>query len=112
MREEDLQVQPNIKRGMPGEHCRPRQVEPMLSQPAFDWNVADRYVELLYFKMEVANTLQVKSFDLNDEEKVPVIKNWLGREGLQFIQTVINIEKEACKGATGMFNTLKILATA
>ena len=57
--------------------------------------------------MEVANVLQEKAYDLNDKEKVPIIKNWLGREGLQFIQTLTNAEKEACKSATGLFNFFK-----
>lgn len=68
----------------------------MLSQPVFDWKAPDSYVELLNLEMEVANVLQAKVDDLNYEEKVLVIKNWLGREGLQFIQT-LNTEKETCK---------------
>ena len=63
----------------------------------FDWKAPDRYVELLNFEMEVANILQPKAYDLNDEEKVSIIKNWLGREGLKFIQTLTNTEKEASK---------------
>ena len=62
----------------------------------FDWKAPDSYVELLNLEMEVANVLQAKVDDLNYEEKVLVIKNWLGREGLQFIQT-LNTEKETCK---------------
>ena len=81
--------------------------EPMLSQPAFGRKAPDRYVELLNFEMEVLNIFQAKAFDLNDEEKLPFIKNWLGREGLQFIQTSTNTEKEACKSVTGLFNVLK-----
>ena len=57
--------------------------------------------------MEVANILQAKAYDLNHEEKVPIIKNWLGREGLQFIHTLTNAEKETCKSTTGLFNVLK-----
>ena len=45
--------------------------------------------------MEVANILQVKVYDLDDEEKLLIIKNWLGREGLQPIQNFTNTEKEA-----------------
>ena len=53
----------------------------MLSQPASNWEAPDRYVELLNFEMEVANVLQAKAYDL-EEDKVPGIKNWLVREGL------------------------------
>ena len=75
----------------------------MLSQPVFDWKASDRYVELLNFEMEVANVHQAKVYDLYDEEKVPVIKNWLGREGLQFLQTLTNAKKETYKRATMIF---------
>ena len=65
------------------------------------------YVELFNFEMEVANVLQVKAYDLNDEDKVTIIKNWLGQEGLQFIQTLTITGKDTCKNATGLFNVLK-----
>ena len=38
---------------------------------------------------------------------MPIIKNWLGREGLQLMKTLTNAEKEACKSATGLFIVLK-----
>ena len=47
----------------------------MLSQPAFDCKMSDGYVELFNFKMEAANILQMKTYYLNDKEKVPIIKN-------------------------------------
>ena len=55
--------------------------------------------------MEVMNILQYKTYDLN-EDKVFIIKNWLGREGLQLIQAFTNSEKEACKTEEGLFATL------
>ena len=33
--------------------------------------------------------------------KVPIIKNWLDKEGFRFIQTLTNTEKDACKSTTG-----------
>ena len=57
--------------------------------------------------MEAANMLQVTAYDLNDAQKVPIMKNWLGREGLLFIQTLTNVEKEAWQSTTGLFNVLK-----
>ena len=38
-------------------------------------------------------------------KKLCIIKNWMGQEGLQFMQTVKNSEKEACKTA-GLYKTL------
>ena len=57
--------------------------------------------------MEVGNVLQAGICDLSEEGKVSIIKNWSGREGMQFIQTLTNAKKGACRSATGLFNVLK-----
>ena len=49
------------------------------------------------------NILQTRAYELNNEEKVPIIKKWLGRNSSHFIQTFTNFEKEACKTAEGLF---------
>ena len=89
MREADPPAKPHTRRSIciPEEQPRPRQTGLMLSQSAFNWKAPDRYVELLNFQKGVANVFQAKVYDLSDEEKVPITRNWLGREGLQFIQT-------------------------
>ena len=79
----------------------------MLSKLTFNWKAPDWYVELLNLEIKVANLLQMQAYDLNNEKKVSIIKNWLGREELQFIQTPTNAEKDTCKSATGLFNVLK-----
>ena len=79
----------------------------MISETVFNWKEPDRYVELLYFEMEVADVFQAEMYALSDEGKVAIIKKWLAREGLQFIQTLIHAEKEACKSAPRLFNVLK-----
>ena len=56
--------------------------------------------------MEVINRLQTKTYELTEEEKVPILKNWLGREGLQLIQTFTSSEKDACNTAEGLFSSL------
>ena len=56
--------------------------------------------------MEVANELQAEAYDIS-EVKVTIIKNWLHRGGLQFIQTLTKAEKDAYKSATGLFDVLK-----
>ena len=55
------------------------------------------YVELLNFEIEVTNILQTRTYELNDEVKVPIIKNWLGKGGLQLIQTFTNSQKRHAK---------------
>ena len=41
-----------------------------------------------------------------DEEKVPIIKNWLDRKSLQLIKTFKGAEQETCKIAKGLFSML------
>ena len=38
--------------------------------------------------MQVMNILKTKMYELTDEEKVLVIKNWLGSDGMAFIKNV------------------------
>ena len=39
-------------------------------------------------------------------EKVPIIKNWLGSEGLQFIHTLTTAEQEIWETVKGLFDKL------
>ena len=57
-----------------GEACRSKHDRPTLRQPSFYWKASDKYVELLHFKMEVMNTLQTRTYKLNYEERVTIIK--------------------------------------
>ena len=46
--------------------------------------------------MEITKIFLTKHYEINDTEKVPIIKRkWLGREGLQCIHTLTVTEKEA-----------------
>ena len=74
IREAFMTTEPHTRRNSLGDPHIPRQAGPMLSQLVVNWKVPDGYVELLNFKMEVAGILQMKVYDLNDEEKVPIIK--------------------------------------
>ena len=58
---------------------------------------------LFNFEMEVKDILKTKTFELTDEKNIPVIKNWLGSEGLQLIKTFTNEEKGKCKIGKGPF---------
>ena len=49
MKEADMPSVPHIRRNSPEGSQRPRQAGPMLHQPAFVWQVPDRYVELYKF---------------------------------------------------------------
>ena len=50
----------------------------ILEKPRFNWDMPGMYVKLLNFKLEVTNILENSAYEISDEEKVPVTKNWLG----------------------------------
>ena len=66
-----------------GETWRQRHRRPVLKQMSLNWNAPDKYMEVLSFNMEVTNILQTKMYTLTEDENVPIIENWLSREGLQ-----------------------------
>ena len=56
-----------------------------LKQPMFNWEVPDKYTELKTFKLEVNNVLS--TYNTPQAEKLAVVKNWLGRKGLHYLET-------------------------
>ena len=57
-------------------------------------------VELMNLKMEVSNILEIEVYELSEEGKVPLIKNWLGWEVLQLTHAYPGRGREIqeCKG--------------
>ena len=53
--------------------------------------------------MEVTNILQIKLYEMTEDENVSIIKIWLGIEGLQLIQTFTNLQKETYKSKVAVF---------
>ena len=45
------------------------------------------------------------NYNMGKTEKVSIIKNWLGREGLQLIGTLTQDEQHTCSNEKGLFNT-------
>ena len=39
-------------------------------------------------------------------DKLVLVKNWLGRKGLQYLETLTTAEKETCNTLEGPFDTL------
>ena len=74
--------------------------------PLFNWNAQDRYVKLMNFEVEVTNILKMKAYQLTNEEKVPVIRNWLGQEVLQVTKTFTHKEKEKHLTPKSLFSIL------
>ena len=84
----------------------PKLGSPTPRQPMFDWKVPDKYTELNTFKLESSNVLS--TYGMPEAEKLVVVKNWLGRKGLHYLETLMLAEKEACNTLDGLFDTLAI----
>ena len=51
----------------------------MLEKLRFNWYAPDRYFELLINpQLKVIDILETRAYEINDEERIPVAKNWLG----------------------------------
>ena len=57
-----------------------------MKKPTFNWNSIDKYAELRNFKLEVKNIFP--KYSINQAERVPIFKNWLGRQGLQLLESL------------------------
>ena len=77
----------------------------MLKQPQFKWEAADKYSEWKAFILEVKNVLS--TFNMQEHNKIAIVKNWLGRKGLHYIESITESEKQACSTLQGLFDTLQ-----
>ena len=57
---------------------------PVLKQPQFNWEADDKYTEWKAFSLEVRNVLS--TYNAHEQEKIAMIKNWLGRKGLHYLE--------------------------
>ena len=80
----------------------------------YNWNAKGKCRELRNFKMEINNIFLTYSYKISDAEKVPIIKNWLGREDLYFTQTLTKPEQEPCgpiEGVIEIFSKVQTIIT-
>ena len=63
-----------------------------MKQPTFDWGAKEKYAELRSFELEVK--IMPQNFHLNQTERVSIIKNCLGRQGLQLLETIMQTEQK------------------
>ena len=77
---------------------------PVLKQPQFNWEVADKYTEWKMFVLEVRNVLS--TYNAHEQEKIAMLKNWLGRKDLHYIDSITEGEKWACGTFQGLIDTL------
>ena len=82
----------------------PKLGSPTLKQPTFDWEATDKYTEWNAFILEVRNVLS--TYNAQEADKIAMVKNWLGRRGLHYIESPMNNKKEACNTLEGLFDML------
>ena len=75
-----------------------------MKKPTYNWNVQDKYRELKTFRLEVNNILL--TYYTPQTDKLVLVKHWLGRKGLQYLETLTTAEKETCNKQEGLFETL------
>ena len=76
------------------EDQRPKRGGPVMKQPQFNWDAADKYTEWKAFVLEVRNV--ISTYNAHKQEKIAMVKNWLGRKGLHYIESLTEVEKQAC----------------
>ena len=54
-----------------------------MKQPTFHCSVKNKYADLRNLKLEVKTMIQ--NFNRSQTERVLIIKNWIGRQGLQLL---------------------------
>ena len=89
---------------LPQEDQRPKVGSPALKQPQFNWDVADKYTEWKAFIYEVRN--MISTYNAHQQEKITMVKNWLDRKGLYYIESLTEVEKQACDTLQGLIDTL------
>ena len=86
------------------EDQRPKVGSLALKQLQFNWDVADKYTEWKAFILEVRNV--ISTYNAWEQEKIVMVKNWLGRKGLHYIESLTKVEKQACGTLQGLIDTL------
>ena len=77
---------------------------PPLKQPNFNWEAPDKYTEWKAFILEVRNVLS--TYNAQETDKIAMVKNWLGRNGLHYIESLTEGRKEPCSTLEGLFAML------
>ena len=86
------------------EDQRPKVGSLALKQPQFNWDMADKYTEWKAFILEVRNV--ISTYNICQQEKIVMVKNRLGRKGLHYLESLTEVEKQACGTLQGLIDTL------
>ena len=81
----------------------PKLGTPTLKQPNFNWEAPDKYTKWKAFILEVRNMLS--TYNAQEADKIAMVKNWLGRKGLHYIELLTENKKEACNTLERLVNT-------
>ena len=77
---------------------------PALKQPQLNWKATDKYTEWKAFILKVRNVLS--TYNAQEQDKIFIVKNWLGMKGLHNLESLTEAEKQACNTLQGLFDTL------
>ena len=58
----------------------------------FNLEAVDKYTEWKAFILEVRNV--ISTYNACEQEKMAMVKNWLGRKGLHYIESLTEVEKQ------------------
>ena len=82
----------------------PKIGSPAMKELTFDWNPEDKYSKLKTFRLEVNKVLS--TYNTPQTDKLALGKNWLGRKGLQYLETFMTVENKMCNTLEDLFETL------
>ena len=74
---------------------------PAMKQPSFNWEADEKYSKLKKFRLEVNNI--ISTYRTPQAEQLAIVKNWLGRKGLQFMELLTHAEKDRCNTLEDLF---------
>ena len=97
-----IQTMVELHQGQEGQ--RPKVGGLALKQPHFNWDMADKYTEWKAFMLEVRN--MISTYKICKQEIIAMVKNWLGRKGLHYIESLTEAKKQACGTLQGLIDAL------
>ena len=75
-----------------------------MKHPRFNWETDNKYSKHKPFRLEV--NIILTRYNIPQAEQLAIVKNWLGRKGLQLIKSLTLAEKDTCSTLGGLFEIL------
>ena len=99
-----IQTMPEMQLRVEETQRGPKIGGPVLKELQFNWDATDKYSEWKAFMLEVKNVLS--TYNTPEHDKIAIVKNWLGRKELHYIESITEVEKQVCNTLQGLFDTL------